>query len=166
MDIYKNMNKSMQRIKTFRTFESVTGGLTSKQKNWLDNCTYGTWTINAEELVDVEGNFSCRGENLSDFKGVRFGNVSGGFTCQYNKLTSLEGAPQNVDGFFICSKNNLTSLEGAPLEVKGNFRCDKNPLQTLVGAPQKIGDQFLFSAGVEAPEFEIPAGQWGPAQDG
>jgi hypothetical protein len=218
----------MQRIKTFRTFESVTGGLTPDQESWLDKCTRGrgTWSLNAEGLVDVEGSFDCSSQGLSDLKGVRFGKVSGDFSCSwnnltslvgapgkvggdfycsYNKLTSLEGAPREVRGGFYCSENKLTSLEGSPLEVKGyfdccnnnltslegapgkvggdfkcyrnkltslegapeevggDFKCQNNPLQTLVGAPQKIGGVFRFSAGVRARQFEIPAGQWGPA---
>ncbi len=152
----------MQRIKTFRTFESVTVGMTTEQKSWLDNYTYGTWTINAEGLVDVNGGFCCGSQHLSDFKGVRFGKVSGYFDCSWNKLTSLEGAPLEVEGSFACSGNGLTSLKGAPEEVKEHFECENNPLQTLVGAPQKIGGHFLFSAGVRARQFQIPAGQWGP----
>ncbi len=183
----------MQRIKTFRTFESVTGGLTPEQKMWLNECTYGTWTVNAEGLVDVEGDFDCSYRddsdvynsdgNLSDFKGVRFGKVGGYFDCSGNKFTSLEGSPREVEDFFSCSNNkltslvgapgkvggsfwcndnSLTSLEGAPGDVRWNFECDKNPLQTLVGAPQKIEGRFLFSTGVEAPEFEIEEHQWGP----
>ncbi len=192
----------MQRIKTFRTFESVTEGLTPEQKSWLNGCTRGTWTVNDEGLVDVEGDFDCSYQYLSDLKGVRFGKVDGNFRCQGNDLTSLEGSPLEVKGNFYCynnnltslegapgkvggsfwcsynslpsltgaprevgedfwcSGNNLTSLEGAPPEVKENFTCEKNPLQTLLGAPQKIGGLFRFSAGIEAPGFFIPEGQW------
>jgi hypothetical protein len=158
------MNKSMQRIKTFRTFESVTQGLTPEQKSWLDKCISegGTWTVNAEGLVDVEGDFDCSGENLSGFKGVRFGKVSWNFYCSGNKITSLEGAPREVGRDFHCHVNNLTSLEGSPLEVKGSFYCENNPLQTLVGAPRKIGGYFIFSAGVRARQFVIRGDQWGP----
>jgi hypothetical protein len=136
------MNKTMQRIKTFRTFESVTGGLTPEQESWLDKCTSGTWSLNAEGLVDVNGNFSCYKQGLSDLKGVRFGKVKGDFKCSVNKLTSLEGAPGEVSGYFDCSDNNLTSLEGAPLEVGGYFWCSGNNLTSLVGAPEEVGGDF------------------------
>ncbi len=195
----------MQRIKTFRTFESVTGGLTPEQKSWLNEWTSGTWSLNAEGLVDVKGDFDCSRQGLSDFKGVTSGEVRGYFDCSWNKLTSLEGAPRKVSGNFDCSGNKLTSLEGAPpevggdflcyenkltslegsprevggdfecswnkltslegapREVSGNFECENNPLQTLAGAPRKIGGHFRFSAGIIAPQFYIPNGQWGPA---
>jgi hypothetical protein len=171
------------RIKTFKVFESDIHGLTPEQKSWLDKFTGGTWSLNAEGLVDVEGAFDCSYRRLSDFKGVRFGKVSGNFYCQWNSLTSLEGAPedvgltfycshnnltslegapQKVGGNFWCNDNSLTSLEGAPLEAKMNFECENNPLQTLLGAPQKIGGHFRFSAGIIDPQFSISQGQWGP----
>jgi hypothetical protein len=162
MDIYKNGDSLMQRIKTFRTFESVTPGLTPEQESWLDECTKGTWSLNAEGLVDMKGDFNCSNKRLSDFKGVRFGKVSGYFWCSYNNLTSLVGAPREVGLVFWCNNNSLTSLEGAPLEVDGHFECENNPLKTLAGAPQKIRGSFKFSAGVGAPEFYISKGQWGP----
>ncbi len=58
----------MQRIQTFRTFGSVTGGLTPEQESWLDKCTEGrgTWSLNAEGLVDVRGDFDCYKQGLSD----------------------------------------------------------------------------------------------------
>jgi hypothetical protein len=135
------------RIKTFRTFESVTQGLTPEQKSWLNECTRGrgTWSLNAEGLVDVEGGFSCSYESLSDFKGVRFGEVSGDFLCYRNKLTSLEGAPREVGANFWCNDNSLTSLEGAPREVRGGFDCSLNKLTSLEGAPEEVGWRFNCS---------------------
>jgi hypothetical protein len=146
MDIYKNMNKSMQRIKTFRTFESMTGGLTPEQKIWLDECIgeNAEWGINDEGLVDVNGNFSCIGQGLSDFKGVRFGKVSGYFSCIENNITSLDGAPQEVGEGFFCQDNNLVSLTGSPQIIKGNFYCNDNRLTSLEGAPSGVDGDGSF----------------------
>jgi hypothetical protein len=130
------------RIKTFKVFESDIHGLTPEQKSWLDKCTYGTWTVNAEGLVDVEGSFGCYYQGLSDLKGVTFGKVSANFNCSFNKLTSLEGAPGVVSGGFWCSGNRLTSLEGAPGEVRGDFSCSENKLTSLVGAPREVKGDF------------------------
>jgi hypothetical protein len=52
--------------------------------------------------------------------------VDGGFYCQYNKLTSLQGAPKCVGDDFSCINNNLTSLQGAPKYVGGDFWCHNN----------------------------------------
>ena len=57
----------------------------------------------------------------------KFNVVSGDFTFEDNKLTSLEGAPQKVGGSFSCAGNKLTSLEGGPKEVPGYFFCYDNP---------------------------------------
>jgi hypothetical protein len=68
----------------------------------------------------------------------KFGNVSGGFECSYNYLTSLEGCPKSVGGDFLCSRNKLTSLEGAPKQVGGDFLCDDNLRNTKEYRQHKI----------------------------
>jgi hypothetical protein len=117
--------------------------LTREQIDWLNECTEGTWTINKKTgLVDVEGRFGCEYQNLKDFKGVRFGTVTGNFNCSRNKLTSLVGAPQNVGWSFRCHHNELTSLVGAPQKVGVDFYCSNNKLTSLEGAPQEVGVDF------------------------
>ena len=117
--------------------------LTQEQRKWLDKCTDGTWTLNPKTgLVDVDGDFWCSNQGLTDFKGVKFGEVKRGFNCENNRLTSLEGAPQEVGGSFNCAHNSLTSLEGAPLNVGGYFWCCHNSLTSLVGAPKTVGGSF------------------------
>jgi hypothetical protein len=116
--------------------------LTQEQINWLDKCAKGC-TLNLQTgLVDVFGDFSCSSQGLSDFKGVKFGKVTGSFDCDNNSLTTLEGAPQKVKGSFNCDLNSLTSLVGAPQKVGVSFYCGNNSLTSLVGAPQKVGGDF------------------------
>ena len=118
------------------------GTLTEEQIKWLNQCTRGTWQLNPQTgLVDVDGSFNCSKQDLSDFKGVRFGVVEEDFRCEKNLLTSLVGAPRKVGGSFECDNNRLTSLEGAPREigVVGSFYCYNNQLTSLEGAPQKVG---------------------------
>ena len=113
---------------------------------FLEKYTSGKWTFNKKTgLVDIEGNFYCDNKKLKDFKGVKFGVVTGNFGCHNNSLTSLEGAPQEVGGCFYCYDNSLTSLEGAPKEVKGYFYCSHNKLTSLEGAPQEVGVGFNCS---------------------
>ena len=110
---------------------------------FLEKYTKGKWTINKKTgLVDIEGYFDCSEKGLTDFKGARFGVVTGGFYCFDNKLTSLEGAPQEVGGGFNCRNNKLTSLEGAPQVVDGGFNCYSNKLTSLKGAPQEVTGRF------------------------
>jgi hypothetical protein len=117
--------------------------LNKEQKDFLDKYTEGKWTLNEKTgLVDIEGSFNCFGKRLTDFKGVKFGVVTGHFDCDNNSLTSLEGAPKKVGGYFSCDNNSLTSLEGAPQEVGGYFYCSNNSLTSLEGAPKKVVGNF------------------------
>jgi hypothetical protein len=131
----------MKNLKTYKMFESAVE-LTPEQIEWLDKCT-DEWTINPQTgLVDVDGDFDCSEQDLTDFKDVRFGVVSEDFICRNNQLTSLEGAPQDVGGDFYCHDNQLTSLVGAPQSVGQDFNCSNNQLTSLEGAPQDVGGYF------------------------
>ena len=136
----------MRHIKPYQIFEASAPELTQEQKNWLDECSYGKWSVNPKTgLVDIRGSFDCRHQGLIDFKGVRFGEVGGDFQCCRNSLTSLDGAPQKVGGGFFCYSNKLTSLEGSPQSVDGDFDCSHNSLTSLEGAPQNVGIDFYCS---------------------
>ena len=135
----------MRHIKTFSLFES-TQNLTPEQVEFLDEYTDGTWSFNPTTgLVDVEGDFDCSLEELKNFKGVKFGRVSGTFNCSLNSLTTLEGAPETVRGNFHCNSNSLRNLEGAPKTVGGDFRCFRNLLRSLKGGPKTVGGYFSCS---------------------
>ena len=129
----------MQRIKTYKMFEAESGNgvLTPEQIEWLNKCSGGSesWTLNPETgLVDVMSNFDCSSQNLTDFKGVRFGQIVGDFTfnCSHNQLSSLEGAPESVGGDFFCKNNQITSLKGAPQSIGGYFGSHDNPVSESV----------------------------------
>ena len=145
-----------RRILPFSLFEAAQAaaapGLTPEQekflnkhtkKRWFKYNSKGEWRYDpATGLVDVEGFFDIKNQNLGDFKGIKFGKVLG-FDCSENNLTSLEGAPQKVIKNFDCNKNKLTSLKGSPQEVGGDFDCSFNKsLTSLDGAPQKVGGSF------------------------
>ena len=133
----------MRHIKTYQIFENKQE-LTQEQKDWLDECTDGNWSVNLQTgLVDVDGSFDCPKQGLRDFKGVRFGKVGLSFDCGTNWLTSLKGAPKSVGYDFSCTHNLLTSLEGAPESVGGDFSCSNNFLVSLEGAPQSVGRDFV-----------------------
>jgi hypothetical protein len=136
--IYNNM-KNLLPFQLFEDFSSQET-LDEDQIKWLDRCTGGTWKLNPSTgLIDVDGDFYCGQQDLTDFKGVAFGHINGYFYCRVNRLTSLVGAPQTVDGYFYCHDNQLTDLKGAPQKVGGGFSCDSNQLTDLEGAPQKVG---------------------------
>ena len=74
---------------------------------------------------------------------IRIRKVTGNFGCSYNKLTTLEGAPEYVGGSFSCDSNQLVTLKGAPKYVGGHFGCSTNYLISLEGAPEHIGGGFF-----------------------
>ena len=148
----------MKHLIPFRVYEAQkTSGLTLDQEDFLTTYTQGTWSVNPTTgLVDVQGHFNCSyvRVKLESFAGISFGHVSGDFDCSWNRLTSLEGAPQTVGGYFNCNQNKLKSLEGAPQTVGRDFWCGENQLQTLEGAPQTVGGDFLCD------EFQLDSGKW------
>ena len=115
----------MKHIKKYKLFEAALV-LTKEQISFLDEYTDGTWSINKEGFVDINGSFICIAANITDFKGIQFGTIKGDFICARNKLTSLEGAPQEIGGHFNCSDNKLTSLEGGPQRVNEHVLCSNN----------------------------------------
>ncbi len=133
----------MRYLRDYKLFESR-DGLTNKQRKFLDNFTYGTWSVNSEGLVDIKGGFWCHSQGLEDFLGIRFGKVSGNFWCYGNQLRTLDGAPSEVGEDFVCYHNQLRTLEGSPRVVGVNFNCSANPLISLEGAPEAIKRGFVF----------------------
>ena len=131
----------MRHLKEYKLWEQ-SRELTPEQEEFLNQYVKGTWRINSEGLVDVEGDFDCYGRGIKSLMGIRFGSVSENFHCHQNQLTSLKGAPREVGGNFNCSENQLTSLEGAPREVRGYFDCHQNQLTSLEGAPREVGRDF------------------------
>jgi hypothetical protein len=146
----------MKHLQSFKIFESDER-LTPEQEKFLDRCVIGSWTLNPDGKIDVEGDFQGDGY-LTDFKGLKFGRVSGDFWCHGNDLTSLDGAPSAVGKDFWCYRNDITSLEGGPQEVGGNYDCTPNDnLVSLQGAPKILKGEFEGPGGIS-----ILSGGWSP----
>ena len=134
-------------INNFQEFideSSQEDSLTPEQHEFLKKCVIGSYKV-VDGLVNVEGNVDFRSSKILDFMGIKFGKVTGHFSC-YNctDLTSLEGAPHTVGGDFTCSGcTRLASLKGAPQAVSVDFYCyDCTSLTSLKGAPSSIGGNF------------------------
>ena len=135
----------MKNVKLFEEFlNEEHRSLTEEQKDFLNSVVQGTWEINSQGLIDVNGTVSILEKTIKKFP-VKFGTVSGDFICMdCPSLTSLKGAPQKVDRSFYCLRcTSLVSLEGAPQKVKGDFSCSGcTSLRTLEGAPREVGEDF------------------------
>ena len=120
----------------------------------LKECVDGTYTINEDGSIDVEGNVDLSYNELTKIP-FKFGIVSGNFNCSDNQLTSLLGAPKTVGGGFYCSNNQLTSLLGAPNSVGSHFYCFDNQLTSLDGAPKTVDGNFWCHNNPEIPYSEL-----------
>ncbi len=120
----------------------------------LKKCVKGTYTINDDGSIDVNGDVILSNRKLIKIP-FKFRHVSGYFDCSHNRLISLEGAPTTVGGSFFCTYNQLTSLEGAPITVGGIFSCPCNRLTSLDGAPDSISVNFLCIHNDNLPYSEL-----------
>lgn len=99
------------------------------------------YTINSDGTVDVDGNVVLLAKGFTELP-IRFNKVSGKFTCNNNKLTTLYGCPVEVGGDFGCNKSSLTSLKFGPLKVGGYYSCPSNRLTSFEYAPTEVGGHF------------------------
>ena len=91
-------------------------------------------------VVNVNNDVYLDNKNLKNIK-VRFNEINGWFSCNYNQLKSLEGCPKIINGLFNCSNNQLNSLEFCPEIIKESFWCHSNNLniEGLKCLPKEIG---------------------------
>jgi len=69
----------MKYIRNYKIFENNVN-LTEEQIDFLNECAGTRWYVNPDTgLIDVQGGFHGSSRKLDDFKGLRFGNVSGSF---------------------------------------------------------------------------------------
>ncbi len=102
------------------------------------------YIINSDGSIDVDGNVNLFNTNLIKIP-LKFNRITGYFDCMDNKLTSLEGCPNEVNGGFSCSYNQLTSLEGLSKIIEGSLFCTNNKLTNLKGI--ETVDRFIFCDG-------------------
>jgi hypothetical protein len=126
----------MKHLKLFESFEEEDIH-TMCEKYGIEN-----YTINEDGSIDVDGNVNFLSSSRLKKLPLKFNNVTGYFSCSYNKLTSLEDCPKSVGDDFDCSDNKLTSLEGCPESVGGDFNCGSNKLTSLEGCPGSVGGYF------------------------
>ena len=117
----------------------------------LKKCIRGTYTINDDGSIDVEGNVNMHESkyinNLTKIP-FKFGKVVGNFWCSSNILTDLENSPKYIEGHFGCDNNELTSLDLFPIYVGGDFYCTYNddlPYSELFKIVDKVRGDIYYS---------------------
>jgi hypothetical protein len=126
----------MKHIKLFENFNDI--------ESICSEYDIQNYVINEDGSIDVDGTVILIPAGLKKITKIplKFRNVLGDFVCSHNKLTSLEGSPQEVGGSFFCQNNYLTSLEYAPKSVGGSLICSDNKITTLEGYPDYVGSNF------------------------
>lgn len=86
---------------------------------------------------------------MTTFKDTSYGDMTGQTTkeyikCNFNALTSLEGAPEVVENTFACSSNRLTSLLHGPKYVSRDYWANSNDLVSLEGGPLSVRGTFTI----------------------
>ena len=82
--------------------------LTKEQIEFLDKVCDGSWKLNSNGEVDVDGSVNMYYMNLTEIP-VKFGNVKLHFRCSKNNLTTLKNCPNYVGDKFTLQYNNLTN---------------------------------------------------------
>ena len=81
--------------------------LTKEQIQFLNKVCKGTWILNSDGKVDVDGDVRMNGMGLTEIP-VKFGSVAW-FYCECNNLTTLKNCPDFIGGSLIFWFNNLTN---------------------------------------------------------
>ena len=136
----------MKLLKQLREDQSQFLQTIDEIEEWLRTYRIRNYTINDDLSVDVNDHVYLVSKGLSAFP-IQFGEVSGFFYCNANKLVSLIGSPRHAGGDFFCDNNPLETLIGSPLSVDGMFRCSYNYLESLKGAPREVNGVFRCSHG-------------------
>lgn len=104
-----------RKVKKYKEEQRKIGGVEN-----LFALSIKNYTVRNDGTVDVEGDVVLTDKKLTKLP-VKFGKITGSFSCDHNKLTSLEGAPEFVGKYFDCRFNKLISPEGAPKFIGTDF---------------------------------------------
>ncbi len=101
----------------------------------------------------VNGNFDCSLNKLKSLVGSPRV-VTGNFNCVVNDITTLEGGPEQVNGkLFSCDNNKLTSLEYLPKFGRQKeiiLSCSANQLKSLKGCPAIVSELHCTNGNLES----------------
>lgn len=128
----------MEYLKLFENYQSESEVAEICEKFRIKN-----WSL-VDGLVNVDGNVSLTLSKITNIP-LKFGTVTGNFSCSSNYLSSLEGCPDRVGGEFDCRFNEITSLEGCPKSVNGDFYCYDNNIREFTGIKYIGGELICYN---------------------
>lgn len=100
--------------------------LTGPQNTFLNLYTTGSWKINDEGKVDIDGSFSIFNCPLYEMP-FEFGKVTGSFVWKDGHLRTLKGSPDFIgENFNIAGCRDLNNFEHGPRKVMGAINAHNN----------------------------------------
>jgi len=148
----------MIHIKSYQVFESMQDGVTSEQRDLLnDSCQIyqkngqivnpeDAWSVDpGTGLVNVGGNFILSQNWKGGLLGIKFGEVKGFFNVIGAGLEDASELPRKVGSHLNIDDNKFRTLEGIGI-VKKSITADNNLLVSLEGATKELlgGDSLPF----------------------
>jgi len=121
-------------------------------KKWLEKYMGDQmYSINDDLTIDVHSVVILDNQQVNDFpEYINFNVADDTFSLTGNNFTTLRGCPKIVNGNFYCNYNKLTTLDYAP-EVKEFFICNENEIsqETILKSIKNIkyGREFLSDHG-------------------
>jgi hypothetical protein len=112
----------------------------------FDSMGITTYERRPDGLYCVHGSLDMSNRGLVAMPDLACVQISGSFSCAFNKLVSLKGCPTKIGKDFYCDNNVLLTLHHAPSKVRGIFDCRNNLLHSLSGAPKEF-EQLLSDHG-------------------
>lgn len=100
----------------------------NKWMDWVFPSFKPRYQINEDLSIRILGDFDAPDAWITLFPPfINFEYCTGDFHIDHCNMESLRGCPKRVDGFFSCEGNRLTSLDGMPEEIYGDIFVRDNP---------------------------------------
>lgn len=100
-------------------------------EEWFEDIFQGyppEWRFNADGNIDLLENFEGPDKKIHKFPDfIQFGECQGDFMIDCCEMESLRGCPKKVIGYFSCEGNRLRSLEWMPTKILGDIFVRDNP---------------------------------------
>lgn len=140
MSQYNNTNESF--IQGANKLKGLGVGKINTIKRWLDMNDVLEYNINDDLTIDVNRTVDFSDREMKNFPDyIQFNKIKGSFRITDNEFTSLRGCPKRVEHDFDCDWNKLTSLEYAPEYVGSTSYVsigNNIPIKELIDFKKKI----------------------------
>lgn len=133
-------------------------GVYAKIKEWMDEVGVGVKNFKVNDDLTIDTELNIIGMSRSElFPGgyfpqyIRF-NTSGTFDIDDCGIVSLVGCPKHVFGYFSCQMNKITTLQGFPEKVEGEVYLLSNGVDFTA---QEIAEVCEVGGEIQADDSDV-----------